>query len=364
MSDDLRDDLVQRTCDLVRFASTADQPGQVAACAAYIRDMLDTIPGLFIEQTEREGRPSIVATLRDTRTPTLMLNGHFDVVAAAPELFEPRVQGGRIYGRGTQDMKGSVAVLLRLLKDLAALSPRPDVGVQFVGDEETGGEHGTGRLITEGWLCDFFVAAEPTAFRICYEQKGSIWITLRLPGVSAHGSHPWEGENPIFSLGTGLQAVSHHFPIPRSSDEWRTTATPTVVSTPNKTFNRVPNEVMLSFDIRHIAEDMPDEIVKHICTCFPNAEIVKYGDNAPMITDPDAPGVRGLAAAVQQVCGYEATLYRESYGSDARFYTHRSIPAVCFGPVGGGLHSDEEWVEIASLVDLYRIFRVAIEQKE
>src|SRR5215475_1650607 len=90
------------------------------------------------------------------------------------------VRGGRIYGRGSQDMKGSGAVLLRLLKDLAALDVPPDVGFMFVSDEEIGGANGTGILLEQGWRCGFFLAAEPTDLDICFEQKGAMWVEVHL----------------------------------------------------------------------------------------------------------------------------------------------------------------------------------------
>src|SRR5918911_1597844 len=106
----LHNELVQLTCDLITIPSTAEQPAQL----------------------------------------------------------QPEVRDGRIYGRASQDMKGSGAVLLRLMRDLAALPEPPDVGFMFVSDEEIGGEDGTGYLAQQGWGCGFFLAAEPTDMQICY----------------------------------------------------------------------------------------------------------------------------------------------------------------------------------------------------
>ncbi len=172
----LRDQLVQLTCELIAIPSTDDRPDQLAAVIDYAERYARAAPGVFVHRVEHAGKPSLIVTLRDTRAPAVMLNAHLDVVAARPEQFAPQVRDGRIYGRASQDMKGSGAVLLRLLRDLAARPTPPDVGWMFVSDEEIGGENGTGFLADQGWGCRFFLAAEPTDLQICYAQKGVLWV--------------------------------------------------------------------------------------------------------------------------------------------------------------------------------------------
>ncbi len=350
--DMLRDELVQMVCDLIGFDSSNEQPEQVAAAMDYVAHYLYGIPGVRVTRSVANNKPALVATLHDTHTPALMLNGHIDVIPARPEQFVAQVRDGRIYGRGSQDMKGSVAVLLRLFKALATCDPRPDVGLQIVSDEEIGGEQGTGRLLEEGWRCGLFIAAEPTNLRICYEQKGIMWVRLHIEGRSAHGSHPWEGENPLVALGEGLVAIANRFP-PLAQEAWRTTVTPTRVQSSEKSVNQIPRHVTLSFDIRYIAEDNPQQLLNAVQACFPGAEIAQQRHAVPLITDPQTPAIQRLVQVVQQVQAQPAILYREHYGSDARFYSRQRIPALCFGPIGAGLHSEEEWVDIDSLLQLY-----------
>src|SRR3712207_3272476 len=105
-----------------------------------------------------DGKPSLVAAFDAERRKALILNAHVDVVPGRPDQFEPFERDGRIYGRGTQDMKGSAAAMLLLLKDLASAGRHPSVSWQFVTDEEIGGDHGTGYLFAQGYTGDFFVA--------------------------------------------------------------------------------------------------------------------------------------------------------------------------------------------------------------
>ena len=351
----LRDDLVRLTCELIEIPSTADLPDQLQAVIDYAERYARAIPGVHIHRAESDAKPSLIVTLRDPRAPAVMLNAHLDVVAARPQQFQPDVRDGRIYGRASQDMKGAGAVLLRLLRDLAALPEPPDVGFMFVSDEEIGGEHGTGYLAKNGWGCDFFLAAEPTDLQICYAQKGAMWVELFMPGKPAHGSRPWDGTNAIAALRDGLVALEQRFPTPDEA-AWLTTVVPTVVQG-GTTGNRLPEGVSLTFDIRHVAEDRPEQIMAALRECFPGADVQIQRGGGMLDSDPNDPAIARLAACAEQVIGRPTQMYREHFASDARFYSELRTPAVCFGPVGAGLHSDEEWVEIDSLVQLYDVLR-------
>jgi succinyl-diaminopimelate desuccinylase len=253
-------------------------------------------------------------------------------------------------------MKGSGAVLLRLLKDLAALDAPPDVGFMFVSDEEIGGEHGTGHLARAGWGCGFFLAAEPTDMQICYAQKGVLWIEISLPGRPAHGSRPWEGQNAFATLRDGLVALEQRYSTP-GGPVWLTTVVPTIVSGGTAP-NRTPEKVDLTLDVRYIPEERPADIIAALQECFSGGEVrLVQRPFPPLATDPGDAGVRRLAECVAAATGQPARLYREHFASDARYYSDLHVPSVCLGPDGAGLHSDEEWVDIASLGQLYEVLR-------
>jgi succinyl-diaminopimelate desuccinylase len=359
MPDALRDELVALTCDLIRYESVADRPDQLAAVIDYAGAYLADVPGLFVERSSAQDKPALVVTLRPTREPALMLNGHLDVVVGRPAQFTPEVRDGRIYGRGSQDMKGSCAVMLRLIRDLAALPERPDVGFQFVADEEIGGRDGTGRLLAEGWRCGFMLCLEPTDMGVLYEHKGAMWVELRLPGVPSHGSRPWEGHNPVGDLARGLSAIAERFPVP-GPESWRTTVTPTNVRAGAGSRNQVPPEASVIFDIRYTADDTPEDLQAALAACFPAAEMLVSASGPGLRTDPEHPEVCKVADIIEARLGRAPRFYREHFATDARYYTIAGMPAICVGPVGAGLHSDEEWVSVESLVDLYHVCRAYI----
>jgi succinyl-diaminopimelate desuccinylase len=352
----LLDDLTALTCDLVAFESVAGRADEIDAAIDYAERFARSVPGVTLERVRSNGIPSLWVSLRGTAAPALILNAHLDVVPGRPEQFHPQVRDGRIYGRGSQDMKGSGAVLLRLLRDLAALPEPPDVAFQFVGDEEIGGMDGTRVLLEErGRRCDFFLAAEPSDLQICYAHKGAIWPEVHLKGSPSHGSRPWEGKNPIAVLRTGLATIEERYPTPDEA-AWLTTVVPTKIESGDAT-NRLPSSAVVTFDIRYIPEERPEDVLDALCGAFPGGEVVTRPANPPLYTDPQNPLVQRLAGLITATTGSQAGLYREHFATDARFYSSAGIPAVCVGPVGAGLHSDEEWVDIASLGVLYEILR-------
>jgi succinyl-diaminopimelate desuccinylase len=351
----LLDELTALTCDLVAIPSIAERPDQLQAAIDYAERYARAVPGVHIHRGEWAGKPNLVATLRDTHAPAVLLNAHLDIVPGRPEQFNPSVRDGRLYGRGSQDMKGSGAVLLRLLKDLAALDPPPDVGFMFVSDEEIGGMDGTRILLEQGWRCGFFLAAEPTDLDICFEQKGAMWVELQIQGQPAHGSRPWDGRNALAALGAGLVAMEQRFPTPDEAT-WRTTVVPTIVQG-GEAGNRLPESVVLTLDIRYVPEDQPEAIIAGLRECYPDGVVRHLRSGPPLSNDPQNAEIQRLAACAAMTTGRPPQLYREHFASDARFYSSASIPAVCFGPVGAGLHSDEEWVDVASLGQLYAVLR-------
>jgi succinyl-diaminopimelate desuccinylase len=160
------------------------------------------------------------------------------------------------------------------------------------------------------------------------------------------------------ALRDGLVAMERRFPTP-DENTWRTTVVPTIVQG-GEAGNRLPESVSLTLDIRHVPEDRPDAILAGLRECYPNDEVRMLRSGPPLSTDPQDAGVQRLAACAAETIGQPARFYREHFASDARFYSNVGIPAVCFGPIGAGLHSDEEWVDLASLGQLYKALRLFV----
>lgn len=302
---------------------------------------------------EYQGFRSVVFSTRPERRSGLVLNAHLDVVPAPSHQFEASDRPGQLWGRGSYDMKGAAAVYLQLVRDLAALDDPPNVQVQFVTDEEIGGHRGAERLVPEGFVGDFMIAGEPTNLNICHAAKGVYWVTLHLDGRPGHAAMPWQTDNPLLGLHQGLEKLLQKYPTP-TEPVWRTTATPTGISA-ESSHNRVPGRVSLKLDIRRVPEHTQEQIHAELTKFFPGCTLEVVQDSYAHHVDPDHPWCRQLADYQQQELGRRPSFYREHFASDARYWTHAGVPAVCWGPSGANMHADDEYLETESLHTYYRL---------
>lgn len=356
----VRANLIRLTQDLVAIPSVSDDAAQRSAVIDYIEQFCRALPDVQVARHTSNGFPSLVAMFDQQRARALVLNAHVDVVPARPEQFNSFERDGRLYGRGTQDMKAAAAAFLLVLQTLAESGQRPNVAWQFVTDEEIGGDDGVGYLLKQGYTADLFLAGEPTDLKIVNRAKGILWVTVTQTGNPAHGSRPWDGDNPLVPVAAGITKLLQRYPIPQAA-AWRTTITPSALHS-GDAHNRVPVDAVLKLDIRRIPDEAPEDILNFVQTCFPQANVVLGHNGSALDTAQNDREVARLAQVIEAVTRRAPEFYGEHFGSDARFYSEQGLPAVCFGPVGAGLHSHEEWVDIASLETYYAIIAKLVEQ--
>jgi len=354
--------LVELTSELVAIPSVSDDAAGREAVIAYVERFCRTLPGVHVERFSSNGFPSLVAAFDDRRHKALVLNAHLDVVPGRPEQFEPVVRDGKLYGRGAQDMKGAAAAFLLVLKAFAEQGRQPSVAWQFVSDEEIGGDDGAGYLLRQGYTADFFLAGEPTDLRVVNRAKGILWVDVQQTGNPAHGSRPWDGDNPLVALAGGLERLLERYPIPVQA-VWRTTVTPASLHGGDAQ-NRVPADALLKLDIRCVPDDAAEAVLDVVRECFPGAAVVPRHSGAALATRESDPHIDRLKLAASSVTGHQPAMMDEHFSSDARFYSEAGTAAVCFGPTGAGLHSHQEWVDVAGLEQYYRVIAALVEQFE
>lgn len=222
-----RDEIVDFTSELVRVPSV-NPPGNL------YREVAETLGGRLAEcgfevgyvvadgrpeHTQAHPRVNVVGVLRgENERPRAHLNGHLDVVPAGEgwtvEPFAGTVRDGRIYGRGTADMKAGVAAALYAVECIrrAGISLRGSVEISGTIDEESGGYAGVAWLCETGRLTknntDFVIIPEPLGVdRICVGHRGVYWFEVTAHGRVAHGSMPFLGVSAIERMGRFLEAL-------------------------------------------------------------------------------------------------------------------------------------------------------------
>ena len=364
--------------NLVRIDSTnpalgADGRGAgEAELAAYIAERMRNI-GLEVDHWEpAPGRPNVVGVLPgDGDGRSLMWNAHTDTVGVegmdAP--FIPVRQNGRLYGRGAQDMKGSLVAQLLAARALreSDTSLSGDVLVAAVADEEHK-SIGTEALV-DRYDADGAVVTEPTDLELVRAHKGFVWIDIRTQGRAAHGSRPAEGIDANMHMCrvlSTLEALNRSL----SSDEAHTLVGPPSLHAGRLRGGDAPSvyaaECHLRLERRTVpgesAEDALEEVraVLHELSEADDAfeaEAEVAFSRGTLETPADA----AVASATR--AGLSRTLDPNTPPSDtgASFWTDAALlsaagtETVVLGPKGAGLHTTEEWVDLASVAQLAEV---------
>jgi succinyl-diaminopimelate desuccinylase len=319
------------------------------AAAGFVKGWLESRE-LRVDDRSYDGLPVLLADVgpRDD-APTVVWHGHLDVVPARDGQFTPRVEGDRLIGRGAYDMKGALASMMCALKDV---SEQDAVRVRFlcVPDEESEdvSKRSTDALVKEGFRGDFAVTGEPTDLHIGVQAKGVLAVRVQVSGTSAHGSTPWLGDNAILKAHDAFRRIET-LPFSReSSDLFDRPSINLARILGGDAFNKVPDVCTMDVDIRFLPTQDPGEIMAQI-RAIGDLEIVKSFTRAPAIVSRRNAYVLALRDAVARSIEGEALSIGRDGASDAISFLEAGVPAVEFGPVGGGHHGPHEWVSISSL---------------
>ena len=333
---------------LMRYDTS--KPDELQAAAGFVRGWLGSREVDAVAH-DHKGLPVIIADVGASapEAPTIVLHGHVDVVPAHEGQFEPRVEGDRLIGRGAYDMKGALAAMMLATVDAAAQS---EVRVRFVcvPDEESDDvdDRSIDTLIADGLRGDFAITGEPTDLHIGVQAKGVLAVRIEVTGTAAHGSTPWEGDNAILKAHDAFRRIET-LPFSReSSDLFDRPSINLARIVGGDAFNKVPDSCCMDVDIRFLPGQDPGAILAQIRE-IRDTRVVKTFIRPPAIVSRENPFVRALRDALAGAIEDEPLSIGRDGASDAVAFLEAGVPAVEFGPVGGGHHGPHEWVSVTSL---------------
>ena len=310
-----------------------------------------------IERFERNGVKSalIYKTKKRPKKFKIILNGHLDVIPGKEYRYTPEIKGNRLYGVGSMDMKANVACLIMVFKEMANKIPYP-LGLQLVTDEEIGGNNGTKYQIEKGVRAEFVIAGEPTNFDIVHKAKGALQIKVFTKGKTAHGAYPWRGENAIWKMNEFFNVLKKKYPIP-DQEIWTTTINVSRIETKNQAFNKIPDDCISQLDVRFIPKEM-NTIKKNLRQLLPKMVTFDVIAHEPaLLTDKNNEFIKLLKKTTEHTINKTIQLRGAHGSSDARHFTCVNCPGIEFGPIGEGIGSDYEWIDISSLGKYYQILK-------
>ncbi len=356
--------LIEKTKQLIAIPSTAANITALKQAVEVIADMLTSCQNVTIEHFERNGKPSFLAYRGPVRPAKfdILLNAHVDVVPAEPSAFVPYIKDGKLYGRGALDMKGTAVVLANVFSEMVDMVPYA-LGLQIVSDEEVGGYDGVRYQIDQGVRSKFVVMGEYANERntIYNAARGLCWTEIIFRGKAAHGGHLWHGVNAVVKASNFASAILKRYPTP-DKETWTTTASIANLTTPNETYNKVPDMAVLKIDFRFTQEDPvfeSRESVEHfIASIDPEAQLVNVAVFEPAVNVEELnPYVQGLRSALQSVVGVQPRFLGRPGGSDGRHFALVKNDIIEFGLYGHNPHSHNEYVKLDSFGEYRAILK-------
>ncbi len=321
--------------------------------------------GLDVEiQEVSPGRMNVIGILDGKQKgKALMFCGHMDTVGVSgyTSPFDPEMKDGRIYGRGSQDMKGGLAAMIA-----AALKISRDGGLKTgrlmiaaVIDEEYG-SIGADALVTK-WKADAAVVGEPTDMKIAVGHKGFEWVEITTEGIAAHGSRPSDGRDAIVRMGRVLSRLEKLDRQLQSCPPHHLMGTGSLHASlinGGKEMSTYPDSCTLQLERRTVSGESAQcsllecrTILDELHRDDPEFQgSARYVFGRPPYETPAGHALPDLIADALQQKGMHAEQCAMSFWTDAAILGQSGIPSVIFGPGGAGLHSISEYVLASDVI--------------
>jgi len=417
--DSLKDELVQLVGDMVRIPSVTPAPPSSGSSDTaveisgethvnhVVKPVMESC-GLETDLWEVEkGRANLVGIWRGKgRGRSLLFNGHVDVVPPGPPdkwtvagPWSGEIIEGRIYGRGSTDMKGGIAAAVFSMKAVlkAGYRPKGDVFIQSVVGEEHHEIHaGTGAALQRGYRADAAIVCEPSSpphrLSINTASPGLVVMHVKVRGKAAHISMRDELIRPGgLGAAVGVSAIDKAFLVYQAllklEEEWGQTKRhpafarlghfvlfPTSVQGGDVMGASIPDECSMIYIIWHPPQDTPEGVAQEIkdhVACFAQTD-PWLRDNPPEVyvplfswppfeTSQEEPICKAAAAASEAIFNRPAILYGSAYTSDASLIRQAGIPTIVVGPGSTELaHGFNECVAIQDVLDAAKLYAMTI----
>jgi len=348
------------------------------------------MPGYSPVEWSYEGRPNVAAVWRAPSGGgrSLLFNGHVDVVPATPEhhwTHDPwgaEVRDGRMYGRGTADMKGGVAAMVYAVRALREAGVRlaGDLALETVIEEECTG-NGALAARARGYGADAAIIPEPFGDRALEAQVGVMWARVTVRGRGAHAERASESVNAVLKACKLIEAVKE---LEAEVNE---------PSMRHPLFEDIEHPLNYNVGVMRggdWASSVPEECVFEVrISCYPGEDLDEVGarfkdrllwaakgdawlaENPPdvgfyafraegCVVGRDEPVLSVLRGCHGAVTGRELGLFSFTGTTDARFFNlYAGIPATCYGPAGARLHAPDEWVDLGSVREVTGVLALA-----
>jgi len=371
---------IDLTRQLIKIPSE-NPPGNEREIAEYLSQKLTELGLKVLKYDFKPNRPNIIGYITGSKSePTLMFDGHIDTVPVGDmerwtvEPFSATVKNGKIFGRGSADMKSSIAAFISALKSIidSNLLFKGKVMLGLVSDEEISGL-GTKDIISRGYIPDMAIVGEPSNLQVLTAHRGVMRWTLRTLGRAAHASSPDLGINAIYKMSKACLAIEKYYQELKKRKSHPLLGNPTICV--GKIEGGVKDNVVadlceISIDRRILPKEKPEHVEKELINILDEIkeedkefvyELKRYHLTDPAETDPDEKIVKVARKAVEKVIGKDLGISGLKATCEMHHLTDAGVPTIILGCGNiSQAHQIDEYVEIRQLVDMARIYATII----
>ena len=328
--------------------------------------------GVHVETQETApGRPNVIGVVRGTGGRSLMLNAHMDTVGLGGPHggLTPRIAGNRLYGRGSWDMKASLAAMMLAAAELAKEPSRGDLIVTAVTDEEYA-SIGTQAIVRQ-YSADAAIVTEPSDMQTLIAHKGFVWAEIETFGEAAHGSRLNAGIDAIAKMGrvlVGLEELDRSLRAGPIHPLVESASVHASLIEGGIELSTYPDRCLLQIERRTIPGETAAKVRAEL-----DAILAKGSEGDPtfraearvgIVREPfeiaeEAEIVKILRRCAKRIAGHDE-IFRQTTGwMDSALLSAAGIPTVIYGPNGDGAHAETEWVDLESTEQCRRIYVAA-----
>jgi acetylornithine deacetylase len=315
------------------------------------------------------GRPNVVAVARGSGGGrTLVLNAHTDTVGVAgmADPFVARLDGGRLYGRGSYDMKGSLAACMLATADAARRGLRGDVVLTAVSDEEFASV-GT-EAVAASVKGDAALVTEPTEMQLAVAHRGFVCFEIETIGRAAHGSRPHLGIDAIAKMGrvlVGIEELDGELRAHPTHSRLGSGSVHASLIEGGQEYSSYPAGCLLQAERRTIpgeSVELAASEIRDILSASGRGDPEFKGEarvvaaREPFEVAEDAELVDVVRRSAASVTGVEPDVVGVSFWADSALLAASGVPTVLFGPRGEGAHAEVEWVDVGDLERCVEIY--------
>lgn len=355
--------IIEVAQELIKFHTETGNDTEINKAMNYIKNMMSLIGAKVDIFTKKDTAPVIFIRNRNTLNLDALALGHIDVVPAEAKMFNPIVKEGRLYGRGSLDMKSFAAVALNSMQYVIEHKLPINFGIILSSDEEKGSKGTKAFLekyakIKADIVLDNDVGGDIT--KLIVKCKNPVFVKIKTHGKEAHGSLPWEGVDANELMFKVLQNVRKYYPAydlngKKPRNKWVDTMHIAKIEG-GKVANIISDYCEALCDVRLVETSDLSDLKKNLDKAMiKGAEYEIISSSTPVVMDEKNSHIVAYKKLAEKILARKLKFEYEGGATDAREFAIRGSTVIMHSGTGEGMHASGEYVEIDSVEKLSEI---------